>query len=86
MGSINTDPYHHPSHRANHLRELDGFTYADGTRIHRGDSVAVDGAPLTVIGFDPAHDGVIVRGLEGVMTVRTGDVQKPARWSAETGE
>lgn len=86
MGSINTDPYHRPSHRANHLRELDGFTYPDGTRIHRGDSVAVDGAPLTVIGFDPAHDGVIVRGLEGAMTVRTADVQKPEQWPSESAE
>lgn len=84
--SISTNPYHRPSHRDSHLRELDGFTYADGTRIHRGDSVAVDGAPLTVIGFDPAHDGVIVSGLDGAMTVRTGDVEKPERWSAETGE
>lgn len=86
MGSINTDPYHRPSHRANHLRGLDGFTYADGTRIHRGDPVVVDGAPLAVIGFDPAHDGVIARGPEGVLTVRTADVEKPGRWSAETGE
>ena len=83
--SITTDPYHRPSHRDNHIRELDGFTYADGTRIHRGDSVAVDGVPLTVMGFDPAHDGVIVRGPAGAMTVRTGDVEKPKRWSAETG-
>lgn len=84
--SISTNPYHRPSHRANHLRELDGFTYADGTRIHRGDSVSVDGAPLTVIGFDPAHDGVIVRGLEGAMTVRTADVQKPGRRPSESAE
>lgn len=84
--SISNDPYHRPSHRDSHLRELDCFTYADGTRIHRGDSAVVDGAPLTVIGFDPAHDGVIVRGLEGAMTVRTADVEKPERWSAETGE
>lgn len=86
MGSINTDPYHRPSHRTNHLRELDGFTYADGSRIHRGDPVVVDGVPLTVIGFDPAHDGVIVRGLDGVMTVRTADVEKPGMRSAETVE
>ena len=45
MGSINTDPYHRPSHRANHLRELDGFTYPDGTRIHRGDGVTAAGEP-----------------------------------------
>lgn len=81
--SINTDPYHHPSHRANHLRELDGFTYPDGTRIHRGDSVIVDGAALTVLGFDPAHDGVIAAGPGGVMTVRTADVEKPGQRSAE---
>lgn len=86
MGSISSDPYHRPSHRDNHMRELDGFTYADGSRIHRGDSAVVDGAPLTVIGFDPAHDGVIVCGPEGVMTVRTADVEKPERWSAETVE
>lgn len=84
--SITTDPYHRPSHRDNRMRELDGFTYADGSRIHRGDSVVVDGAPLTVIGFDPAHDGVIVSGLDGAMTVRTSDVQKPGRWSSESAE
>ena len=86
MGSINTDPYHRPSHRANHLRELDGFTYADGTRIHRGDTVTVDGAPLTVIGFDPAHDGVIAAGPGGAMTVRTADVEKPGQRSSESAE
>lgn len=86
MGSISTDPYHRPSHRDNHMRELDGFTYADGTRIHRGDPVVVDGAPLTVIGFDPAHDGVIARGLEGAMTVRTADVEKPWQWFSESAE
>ena len=84
--SISTNPYHRPSHRNNHLRELDVFTYADGSRIRRGDSVAVDGAPLTVLGFDPAHDGVIAGGPGGVMTVRTGDVEKPEQRSAESIE
>ena len=86
MGSISTDPYHRPSHRDNHMRELDGFTYADGSRIRRGDSAVVDGVPLTVLGFDPAHDGVIAGGPGGVLTVRTADVEKPERWAAETGE
>lgn len=84
--SITTDPYHRPSHRANHLRELDGFCYADGTRIHRGDSVIVDGAAFTVLGFDPAHDGVMVAWLEGAMTVRTADVEKPGQRSSESAE
>ena len=81
--SISTNPYHRPSHRANHLRELDGFVYADGSRIRRGDSVVVDGAPLTVLGFDPAHDGVIAAGPGGVMTVRTSVVEKQEQRSAE---
>ena len=84
--SISTNPYYRPSHRDNYMRELNGFTYADGTRIHRGDSVAVGGAPLTVLGFDPAHDGVIAAGPGGVLTVRTADVEKPERWSAESIE
>ena len=77
MGSINTDPYHHPSHRANHLRELDGFTYADGTRIHRGDDVIADGEPARIMAFDPNRLMVQVRGSSGIRWVRAEEVVRP---------
>lgn len=81
--ALENDPYRNPYFRPHRDRELDGFRYADGSRIHRGDPVVVDGAPLTVIGFDPAHDGIIAAGPGGVMTVRTADVEKPGQRSAE---
>jgi|GEM_PF-2841692 hypothetical protein len=74
MGSINTDPYHRPSHRANHLRELDGFTYPDGARIHRGDGVIADGEPARIMAFDPNRLMVQVRGASGTRWVRSEDV------------
>lgn len=74
MGSINTDPYHRPSHRANHLRELDGFCYADGARIHRGDAVIADGEPGQVMAFDPNRMMVQVRCTGGIRWVRSEDV------------
>lgn len=74
MGSINTDPYHRPSHRANHLRELDGFTYPDGTRIHRGDGVTAAGEPGRVMAFDPNRMMVQVRAGSGTRWVRSEDV------------
>ena len=74
MGSINTDPYHRPSHRANHLRELDVFTYPDSTRIHRGDGVIAGGEPARVMAFDPNRLMVQVRCAGGTRWVRSGDV------------
>ena len=76
MGSINTDPYHRPSHRESHLRELDGFTYADGSRIHRGDSVIAGGEPARVMAFDPNRMMVQARGASGTRWVRCGDVTR----------
>ena len=76
MGSINTDPYHRPSHRSNHLRELDGFTYPDGTRIHRGDGVIADGDPARVMAFDPNRLMVQVRGSSGIRWVRAEEVER----------
>lgn len=76
MGSINTDPYHRPSHRANHLRELDGFTYADGARIHRGDAVIADGEPARVMAFDPNRCMVYVKAADGPRWVRTEEVAR----------
>lgn len=74
MGSINTDPYHRPSHRTNHLRELDVFTYADGGRIHRGDAVIADGESGRVMAFDPNRMMVQVRAGSGTRWVRSEDV------------
>ena len=74
--SINTDPYYHPSHRANHLRELDGFTYADGGRIHRGDAVIADGEPARVMAFDPNRLMVQVRCAGGTRWVRSEEVKR----------
>ena len=72
--SISTDPYHRPSHRANHLRELDGFTYADGTRIHRGDAVIADGEPARIMAFDPNRLMVQVKCAGGTRWVRSEEV------------
>lgn len=76
MGSINTDPYHRPSHRDSHLRELDGFTYADGGRIHRGDTVIADGEPARVMAFDPNRLMVQVRCAGGTRWVRAEEVER----------
>ena len=74
--SISTDPYHHPLHRTNHLRELDGFTYPDGTRIHRGDEVVADGEPARIMAFDPNRLMVQVRTGSGTRWVRSEEVER----------
>lgn len=76
MGSINTDPYHRPSHRVNHLRELDVFTYPDGARIHRGDGVIAGGEPARIMAFDPNRLMVQVRCAGGTRWVRSKEVER----------
>lgn len=48
--------------------EMDPFRYADGSRMERGDSVAVDwaGGAYRIVGWEPSRGLVMVAGPGGV--------------------
>ena len=74
--ALENDPYRNPYFRPHRDRELDGFRYADGTQIRRGDPVAVDGRRLRVMGFDSARWLVLVGGPGAFRAVRTDDIER----------
>lgn len=74
--ALENDPYRNPYFRPHRDRELDGFRYADGTQIRRGDPVAVDGCRLRVMGFDSARWLVLVGGPGAFRAVRTDDIER----------
>lgn len=74
--ALENDPYRNPYFRPHRDRELDGFRYADGTQIRRGDPVAVGGERLRVMGFDSARWLVLVGAPGAFRAVRTDALER----------
>lgn len=74
--ALENDPYRNPYFRPHRDRELDGFRYADGTQIRRGDPVDVGGERLRVMGFDSARWLVLVGGSGAFRAVRTDEISR----------